>query len=232
VAIVLATHAFADLASWSVGDDHSSSVQDLHAPAAARFFFSFMQFQATATCLVGVRRFSTQFFYVWLIQCTAFLMTLRRKNVVPRLWPYWIYLLMLIATYCVHMHEYVGAGSWLLVNIIGHGAAYLRLGLRVSKYAIWAGFGLLLHLYRDQLTLGTGADEPFPLAHSAAFASTACAVFAVGVRKHTGGKPNGTSRTLDALAIAALGVAAHAAYGLATAPPPPPPPPPKLFGLF
>mmetsp|Transcript_20482 Transcript_20482/g.41652 ORF Transcript_20482/g.41652 Transcript_20482/m.41652 type:complete len:370 (-) Transcript_20482:486-1595(-) len=237
-AIVLGTHMSADFASWSVGEDHSSSVQDLAAPQFVRFFFSFMQFQATATCLVGVRRFSTQFFYVWLIQATAFLMTLRRKNVVPPKWPYMIYAGMLIATYLVHMHEYTNAGCWLLVNIIGHTAAYLRLGLRISKYAIWAGFALVLYALRDSLTLtatySASQPEPFPLGHTAAFAASACAVFAVGARKVSDGKSSAISRTLDAVAIAALAIAAHEIYTTLTMPPPPPPPPPprKFFGLF
>jgi len=233
-AIVIATHVAADFASWSVGDDHSSSVQDLAAPPFVRFFFSFMQFQATATCLVGVRRFSTQFFYVWLIQATAFLMTLRRKNVVPPKWPYLIYAAMLVATYLVHMHEYTGAGCWLLVNIIGHSAAYLRLGLRLSKYGIWASFAAILFFFRDHLAL-TEDEGPFPLAHVAAFAASACAVFAVGARKVSGGKPNATSRLLDAAAVAALAVAAYQVATLLSTPPPPPPPPPprrKLFGVF
>ena len=105
------------------------------------------------------------------------------------------------------MREYTSAGSRLLVNIIGQSAAYLRLGRRVDKYAIWAGFGLVLHLYRDRLTLETGGEPRFPLAHVAAFVSTTCAVLAVGVRRHTGGQHTVASRALDAMAIAALGVA-------------------------
>jgi len=236
-AIVILTHVGADLASMSVGENHSSSVQDLAAPPFVRFFFSFMQFQATATCLVGVRRFSTQFFYVWLIQCTAFLMTLRRKNVVPPKWPYIIYAGMLIATYLIHMHEYTSAGCWLLVNVIGHTAAYLRLGLRLSKYGIWAGFAVLLYLLRDLLTLTADSDESFTYTLAAAFASSACAVFAVGARKVSGGKPTAISRSLDAAAVVSLGVAIHQAikcFEVLNTPPPPPPPAPrrKLFGVF
>ena len=37
-----------------------------------RFFFSVMQFHATAGCLIGVRRYSTQFFYVWIIHLLSY----------------------------------------------------------------------------------------------------------------------------------------------------------------
>ena len=30
-----------------------------------------MQFHATTGCLIGVRRFSTQFIYVWIVQCAG-----------------------------------------------------------------------------------------------------------------------------------------------------------------
>jgi hypothetical protein len=109
----------------------------------------------------------------------------------------------------------------------------LRLGRRVSKYAIWAGFGAILHLYRDQLVLVGDESAPFPRGHAAAFGASALAVFAVGARKINGGKATGVSRALDAAAIGAFAVAAHALHAAVTAEPPPPPPPPKMFfGLF
>lgn len=77
--IVICTLIAADVASASV-DARSSTIRELDAPPAMQYFFSVMQFQATAGCLIGVRRYSTQFVYVWIIQFTAFLMTLRRKN--------------------------------------------------------------------------------------------------------------------------------------------------------
>ena len=68
-AIVMGTMALADFGTWWVGPaGRSSTIQELDAPPFMRFFFSVMQFHATAGCLVGVRRFSTQFFYVWVIR--------------------------------------------------------------------------------------------------------------------------------------------------------------------
>lgn len=82
--IVLGTLVAADVATWSVEEtSRSSTIRDLDAPPAMQFFFSVMQFHATAGCLLGVRRYATQFVYVWIVQFTAFLMTLRRKNLAP-----------------------------------------------------------------------------------------------------------------------------------------------------
>jgi hypothetical protein len=79
--ICLATIAAADLSSYMVGPaGRSSTIRDLEAGPATHFFFSAMQFHATMGCMLGVRRYSTQFIYVWIIQFNAFLMTLRRKN--------------------------------------------------------------------------------------------------------------------------------------------------------
>ena len=82
--IVLAGAAGASAGSASVGtDNRSNSIRDLDGPAWFKFFFSWAQFIATTNCLIGQRRFSLQFVYVFVIQFTAFLMTLRRKNLAP-----------------------------------------------------------------------------------------------------------------------------------------------------
>ena len=103
--IVVGTLLAADFGTWWVGPaGRSSTIQGLDAPPFMRYFFSVMQFHATAGaknrnprtrsapfpppplphktrlisaqthvralpgCLIGVRRFSTQFFYVWIIR--------------------------------------------------------------------------------------------------------------------------------------------------------------------
>ena len=69
LAIVIGTMLMADFGTWWVGPaGRSSTIQELDAPPPVRFFFSVMQFSATAGCLVGVRRFGTQFMYVWVIR--------------------------------------------------------------------------------------------------------------------------------------------------------------------
>ena len=104
-AIVLLTITAADLGSISQGKigtpGRSSTIQDLDAGPATRFFFSAMQFHATMGVMLGVRRYSTQFIYVWIIQFNAFLMTVRRKNLAPHTFLVTTYGLMLVFGYCV-----------------------------------------------------------------------------------------------------------------------------------
>jgi len=159
-AIVLGSIAAADLGSWSVGEQaRSSTIRDLSAPPALRYFFSVMQFHASAGCLLGVRRFSTQFIYVWIVQFTAFLMTLRRKNLVPHTPLLYIYGVMLSFGFFVATSDALLHSSWALVNALANGAAYLRLGWRVNKYALWLGMAAVAHVGRKSVAGEEGYGE-------------------------------------------------------------------------
>ena len=104
-AIVLLTITAADLGSMAQGKPgtagRSSTIRDLDAGPAAHFFFSAMQFHATMGCMLGIRRYSTQFLYVFIIQFNAFLMTMRRKNLAPHTFLVTTYGLMLVFGYAV-----------------------------------------------------------------------------------------------------------------------------------
>jgi len=179
--IVLATLAAADFGSWWVGPQgRSSTIQDLDAPPPMRFFFSVMQFHATAGCLLGVRRFSTQFFYVWVIQFTAFLMTLRRKNLAPHGPLVVTYGVMLAAGAAVSLYDHSSAGLFLAHNILAHTAVILRVGLRTPKYVLWGGLALVAYFGRATFQL----SETSPVWPSLLLwlASTG-GVLAVGARK-------------------------------------------------
>jgi len=145
-----------------------------------RYFFSVMQFHATAGCLIGVRRFSTQFFYVWIIQFTAFLMTLRRKNIAPHNPLVVTYGVMLTAGFLVSTHDHVTHGCWLTVQTLAHASAVLRLGLRLNKYVLWGGFAVLTHVCRPLVAITDG--EPLGPRVALWLASTAC-VAIIGKRK-------------------------------------------------
>jgi len=173
-AIVLATMGAADLGTWYVGPaGRSSTIQELDAPPFMRFFFSVMQFHATAGCLVGVRRFATQFFYVWIIQFTAFLMTLRRKNLVPHGPLVTTYGVMLASGFVISTIDHTLHGSWLMVNALATAAAVLRLGLRVNKYVLWGGLGAALHVARPHLVLAEGDGKSVGLRVAALLGLTA-----------------------------------------------------------
>jgi len=181
-AIVIATLAAADFSTWWVGPGgRSSTIQHLDAPPAMRYFFSVMQFHATAGCLVGIRRFSTQFFYVWIIQFTAFLMTLRRKNLAPH-WPLVIgYGIMLTAGFLISSYDHYTHGSWLLANTLANAAAALRMMGRIDKYVLWVGLALLLHVLRPHLVVPP--DDPQLLAKIGAWVASSGLIVIIGARK-------------------------------------------------
>jgi len=179
--IVVGTLLAADFGTWWVGPaGRSSTIQGLDAPPFMRYFFSVMQFHATAGCLIGVRRFSTQFFYVWIIQFTAFLMTLRRKNIAPHGPLVVTYGVMLTAGFLVSTHDHYTHGLWLSVQTLAHVAATLRLGVRLNKYVLWIGLAVLVHVGRPYLAVVEG--EALGLRTAAWLASTAC-VAVIGKRK-------------------------------------------------
>jgi len=156
VLIVMGTLVAADAGTWWVGEQsRSSTINDLKAPRAMKYFFSVMQFHATMNCLVGVRRYATQFVYVWIIQFTAFILTLRRKNLVPHLPIVFFYGLMLAFGFFVNLYDLNMANSFLMVNTLANLAAFLRLGCRMPKYLLWALMSVLAHLAR----LTTGLDK-------------------------------------------------------------------------
>ena len=180
-AIVVATLLAADFGSWWVGPaGRSSTIQDLDAPPFMRFFFTVMQFHATAGCLLGVRRFSTQFAYVWIIQFTAFLMTLRRKNIAPHGPLVTTYGVMLTLGALVSLYDHATAGLFLAHNILAHSACMLRLGLRVPKYLLWTGLAVAVHVARPYLAL-TDADPLQP--RLALWAASTASVGVLGARK-------------------------------------------------
>ena len=179
VAIVLGTIAAADLSTWSVGTAHSSTIRDLDAPPAVHFFFSAMQFQATMGCMLGLRRFSTQFLYVWVVQFNAFLMTIRRKNLAPHGVLVFTYGAMLAFGFCLAAYEQQRVGYYLLHNTLGNAAAVLRLHFRMHKYLLWALIGALTQLGRQSI------DDAWPAAAywPAAYGLSVAALLAVGWRK-------------------------------------------------
>ena len=145
--IVLLSCAAADLASYSVGPLYRShTIRDLKAPSAAKYFFSVMQFHATAACLLGSRRYTTQFLFVLVIQVNAFLMTLQRRNIASHSVLLVIYGLMLAIGFTLKSLEDLSQGIFWLVHTMANFAVLLRIGLRVNKYLLWTGMGWVVHV--------------------------------------------------------------------------------------
>jgi hypothetical protein len=160
--IIVATMVAADLATHYYKDHHSSTIQDLDAPAAMKFFFSVMQFNATMGCLFGLRRYSTQFLYTWIIQFTAFLMTLRRKNLLPHTPLVILYGFMLFFGLCVATNDHtriIGWAGWAAVQGTANFAAFLRLGCKLNKYVMWVGVAAWVQWLRDAVQAGVVPSE-------------------------------------------------------------------------
>lgn len=196
-AIVLCTIAAADLGSEFVGgpvgsSGRSNSIRDLEAGPATRFFFSAMQFHATMGCLFGLRRFSTQFIYVWIIQLNAFLMTIRRKNLAGHETLVTIYGLMLTFGFAVASYEHsrVSFDTFLLVNTLGNLAGLLRLGLRMPKYPLWILMAVLTQVGRDSID-GHVAWAAIPW--GPVYAASVVALLSLGAKKIFGASSSGKS---------------------------------------
>ena len=86
--------------------------------------------------------------YVFIIQFTAFLLTLRRKNLCPHGPLVATYGLLLIWGFLVSTFDHYQHGSWLAVNLLANGSALLRMKARVPKYLLWAGLYGAVHACR------------------------------------------------------------------------------------
>ena len=169
--VVMAAIAAADLSPYSVGDKHSKSIRDLSAPLVVKYYFSVIQFFATASVLYGSRRCSLYYFQALVIQVTAFLMTLRRKNLVSHVFNVVVYGLLLAGAVGVGYCEFVFYDEdesprgdhtpvW-IVSVVACTAALWRLGpwpgarvrsVCANKYLIWiVMYFLLNHVLRPVL---------------------------------------------------------------------------------
>jgi hypothetical protein len=155
--IVLGSMAAADLCSASVGEHQSNSVRDFDTHPAVKFFFSVMQFFATAGFLMGARRYSPVFLSVAVVQLTPFLGTLRRKNLLGANFGAFLYGVFLVGAYLISTRYSPGATmKWLRITAtIAMVAALWRLAPLPkvcrplqSKYLIWGCLGLLCRHYR------------------------------------------------------------------------------------
>lgn len=144
--IVLACMGAADLSSYYVGRFHSNTVRCLSAPALAKYYFSVMQFFATAAHLVGGRRSSIYFYILMVIQVSAFLLTLRRRHLVSHSFNLLAYGLFLCGGLSAGIYECHKSGYNLWANgaviaLTACTAALWRMGpwprVYRHKYVIW-----------------------------------------------------------------------------------------------
>lgn len=182
--VVMATIMAADLGSRYLFEATSSGfARNLHVHPAIKFFFSFLQIQATSGCLfIATQRYSMHFIFCMIIQVNAFLMTIRRKNLAGHYTLISIYGAMLLGGWIIGDREIarLGLKSKYQLIIIGQIAALLRLSPRVlplplsiiqSKYFIWPFVYCLMQYYLRPLV--ESQDEVPSLFYSALACNTA-----------------------------------------------------------
>jgi hypothetical protein len=169
LAITIAGLLAADLSSYSQRQYASSTIRDLDTADWVKFLFSVAQFFGSANILYGLRyRYSIHMLSVTVIQCNAFMMTVRRKNLAGHTTLVTLYGLALFVSMSVCIYEYYRVDEivFLTAASIGHLTVVQRMApwpvvLRPvsNKYVVWMTAGLILRQARPWLeTTATPAE--------------------------------------------------------------------------
>jgi hypothetical protein len=153
VAIIFATMAMADMVNYAHRDNHSTTVRDMDTSPTVKYFYSFSQIHGTTYCLVGLRRWTTQYVIIWVVQFTAFMMTLRRKNIFShRAWII-IYAIILGSGFTVSLYDtFIECNAW-HITPLANLMVILRLNIGCPKYLLWTICAVLAHLHRTTESL-------------------------------------------------------------------------------
>lgn len=176
--IVLLGCAAADYGSSLQGQYRSNTVRGTtYTDPYGHWFASEMQFNLTAICLVGIRRYSLHMTAVFIIQCNSFLMTLRRKNVASHEVLTAAYgVLLLLGRYMAVKDMMLPC--WALANV----GVILRMGpLHLDKYVLWTGLGILVHCIRSF----EWVEVENNLFWCLTYVVTKCIVIGLGLRKRS-----------------------------------------------
>ena len=153
--IVIVSMMSADAGSAYFGA--SKSIRQLEVPNYVRYFFSAMQFYATAQCMFGLRRMSVHFLFVIIIQGNAFLMTVRRKNLASHNGLIAIYGIALVGGALIGLYELslASASARMIATATAGLVILLRLGPLPAtlasiqnKYFLWTLAGYLMSRLR------------------------------------------------------------------------------------
>jgi len=135
---------------------HSNYVRDMDTKPWVKFLFSSVQIGGTCFCVVGQRRYSFHFLAVFVVQFSAFMMTLRRKNMMSH--AAWVatYGCILLLAGVAALVDLVRYRQWRMV-VLTNFSAVLRCVYGIDKYALWGGMALMLAIGRS----GGEADALF-----------------------------------------------------------------------
>eukprot|EP00038_Savillea_parva_P014233 m.214881 g.214881 ORF g.214881 m.214881 type:complete len:330 (-) comp27416_c0_seq1:54-1043(-) len=161
--VVFATLLAADAATLSLDPkSRSSTIRDLDTEPAMKMTFSLMQFIGTVGCLIGQRTYTAHFVVVGIIQTFAFILTLRRKNLVTHRQTLIIYAWqlgvgMLVAN--MDIIRWGGMDTIFMAMSLGSAAYLLRTQLGLNKYILWSIMAVVVHFGRRTLTLVVAPAE-------------------------------------------------------------------------
>jgi hypothetical protein len=163
LAIIILGLVAADLSSYSQRQYQSSTIRDLDTAEWVKFLFSLAQFCGSANILYGLRyRYSMHMLSVTVVQCNAFMMTIRRKNLASHAFLVTIYGLALAISMIVCIYEYyrVDEKIYYTAATIAQLAVLQRMApifppaiqpLISNKYVVWMTVGLILRQARPWL---------------------------------------------------------------------------------
>ena len=100
--------------------------------------------------------------YVWVIQFTAFLLTLRRKNLAPHNPLMITYGAMLAFGIGVALYEAHLMGSTIMPLALSNIAVIGRMYFGINKYVLWAGMAVVVHFARMTLEPGSSIVHLWP----------------------------------------------------------------------
>lgn len=171
LAIIMLGLVAADLSSYSQRQYRSSTIRDLDTEPWVKFLFSVAQFCGSANILIGLRyRYSFHMMSVIVVQCNAFMMTIRRKNLAGQSMLVALYGFLLITSLVVCTYEYwrVDEKVFLTACTIAHVSVTQRMApiwpssiqpFVSNKYVVWLTVGLLLRQARSWIeTTATHRD--------------------------------------------------------------------------
>jgi len=147
--IVLVTCAAADYGSRLQGEHRSNTVRGTgYTDPYGKWFASEMQFQLTAICMVGVRRYTMHLTAVAVIQLNSFLMTLRRKNVASHEVLTAAYGVLLLGALIISYVDDEYSNMMVVSGTYGCLAIIFRMGFGMDKYVMWTLLGASLYVIR------------------------------------------------------------------------------------
>jgi hypothetical protein len=149
--IVITAMATADIGSYCYGGS-KQTIRKLQAPGLVRYLFSVMQMWATSTSLYHSETYAPHFVFCAIIQCNAFLMTLRRKNILGHYVIGSLYAFMLLLGAFILKPNDPGRADYAMV-LTANTAALVRLAPRLpkplallqSKYMLWPTLLFFMH---------------------------------------------------------------------------------------